>query len=493
MKIEPLSKVRFNEFALLTPGHKNLFVETRNGISHFNSSRDVDNALYKLRGMVCYVASGLERLKNTTTARHWKMTTWRGKSIKMTHIPTGVVVTSLRSVLEQSQDPFSDLDETLTWLRSYGVAPGSISGMAWQLLRASLNNMVPVSFDPEISRRAFFGGRQEIRLPGISSNAKLYDLSAAYPSAMASRPVALSLRKVSNSTRIDPEQSGMAEVIVTVPKELSYPPLPVRLSPQAIQFQTGTFTGVYTWVELDAAVQLGCKVEVVTNYAPARSADLFTTWWDMAQTGRSLSPGAAKLSKAIANSTWGQFAMQGDDRAEVLWADDKGVETFTTELPKRPMPHVYTLGLAAEITGRVRAQTLLEGIYGSGGIPEHVDTDGIILPFTAKTPSNMGNKFGQWRLKEEMTEVEILAPQFYRFRRENEWFFDDQGRRVNGPWHYVASGMSHQLAQRTFERKPVSSTIGYLSITDVCLPTADSSDTKHIEQLLLEAKRLGVA
>lgn len=493
MKIEPLTKATFKDYALLTPGHRSLFVETVHGKSQFNNSRDVTNALRKLRTFTCYVTHGLEFMKHCTDASEWLMTTWRGKGVKMTHLPTGTTITSLRSTLGDSQDPFTDLDATIRWLRSYGVAPASVSSMAWQLLRASLTDMVPVSFDPELSRRAFFGGRQEIQKPGISNDAKLYDLSAAYPSAMAARPVALSLRKVGNDTQLDPTVSGMAEVRVHVPSDLEYPPLPVRLSPHAIQFQTGTIEGVYTWVELDAARKLGCDVEILNNYAPGRSVDLFTNWWDMAQTGRDLPGAASKLAKAIANSTWGQFAMQGDDRAEVMWADTRGNEPFITELPKRPMPHVYTLGLAAEITGRVRAQTLMEGIYGTGGKPLHVDTDGVILPFTARPPKNVGPRFGQWKLKESMQVTQILAPQFYRFRRDDEWYFEDDGRRVEGPWHYVASGMSHELAKKTFERKPIESTIGYLSITDVCLPPADSSDVDYINRLLLEAKELGVA
>ena len=411
----------------------------------------------------------------------------------MTHIPTGVVVTSLRSTLEHSRNPFADLDRTLTWLRGYGVNAGSISSMSWKLLRASLGGMVPVYFDPELSERAFFGGRQEIKKPGISNNAKLYDLSAAYPSAMASRDVALALKKVSPLTDIDPLQAGLAEIRVTVPDDLEYPPLPVRLSKQAIQFQRGTFEGVYSWVEIDAAKRLGCDVEILNCYAPSRTADLFSNWWIIAQEGRHLPGESSHLAKAIANSTWGQFAMRGDDRAEINWADDKGREAFITSVDPRAMPHITALGIAAEITARVRTQTLLEGIYASDVAPEHVDTDGIILPFKAKPPKNLGTGFGQWREKESMSVVQILAPQFYRFRRESEWYFNDEGVKVEAPWNYVASGMSHDLAQKTFERNPVESQIAYLSISDVCLPAANASDQALIDRLLLEAKTLGVA
>jgi len=41
MKIEPLTKVKHLDYALLTPGNKTLFVETKYGKSFFQGSRDV--------------------------------------------------------------------------------------------------------------------------------------------------------------------------------------------------------------------------------------------------------------------------------------------------------------------------------------------------------------------------------------------------------------------------------------------------------------------
>lgn len=483
MKIEPLRSYKPRDFALLTPGQRSLYVETKWGKQLFQGSRDVTNALHKLSDFTCYVAAGLERLKTTTSARDWVMTTWRGKGVTMTHVASGVKVTSLRGTLEGSDDPFKDLNECLAWLRQYGIPPASISSMSWKLLRASLNDTVTVVADPDVTSRAFFGGRQEILEPKTYKDMKALDLKAAYPYAMAARPVALSLRKVDNSTTIDPNQAGMAEARVFVPSNLNFPPLPIRLSEQAIQFQWGKMEGVWTWVELRAAMDLGCDVEIVNNYAPGRTADLFGTWWQMAQEGRDLPGEANRLAKAIANSTWGQFAMRPDRQTEVAWADDRGEEPFETPKIGGRRDTKYAIHVAAEVTGRVRAQTLLEGIYGTGADPAHIDTDGIIVPLSAAMPKNSGVDFGQWRVKETMTTLEVKAPQFYRFRRPQE---------LEG-WHYVAAGMNPELARKTFEKHPETSGIGYLSMADVCLPPSHAADQSYIDRLLLEAAQLGVA
>ena len=481
MKIEPLGKYNPRKYALLTPGNRSLYVETKDGKQLFSGKRDVENALSKLVGFSCYVGSGLQRLKNTTGATQWVLSTWRGRDVKMTHIPTGVTVTSLQSTLIDAEDPFEALSDCLEWIKQFGIAPGSISGMAWKLLRASLGNSVQLGFDPEISERAFFGGRQEIWQPDVYRNVKSVDLKAAYPTAMSKEPVALSLRKVDNSTTLDPTLAGMAEANVFVPLNLPYAPLPVRIDKNAIQFQYHEISGVWTWRELDAAKQIGCEVEVTQCYAPRRSFDLFGPWWDMAKEGRSLINGGDRMAKAIANSTWGQFSMRGDDRGQVYWADDRGSNPFITDLPKRNLPHVWGLHIAAEVCSRVRTQTLLEGLYGSPGWVVHVDTDGIIMHDSANLPKNSGDNFGQWRVKETMNQCEIRAPQFYRYTKLGE---PDR-------WHYVASGQTHDQAVQTFSRHPDTMTkISFLSRLDHCLAPGSSRDVEGINRQLEELQRV---
>jgi hypothetical protein len=481
MRIEPLSRFQDRDFALLTPGHRRLYIETKWGKQLFTSKRDIENALAKLATTTCYVAAGLQQLRHTTGASSWCLSTWRGRDVRMTHIPTGVKVTSLQSTLLDAADPFAALSECLTWLRQFGIAPGSISSMSWKLLRASLSKPVIVGFDPEISARAFFGGRQEISKPDIYHNFKSLDIKAAYPTAMAAHPISLSLRSVSIETNLDPTVAGLAEATVYVPDTLDYAPLPVRINQQAIQFQYHELSGVWTWRELHAAASLGCDVTVTKCWAPRVEYDLFGNWWYMAQEGRALIQGGDQLAKAVANATWGQFSMRGDERGETYWSDDKGKFPYTIDLEPRRLPHVYGLHVAAEITSRVRTQTLLEGLYGAKGFVAHVDTDGIIITDNATLPANNGDGFGQWRVKENILRLDVRAPQFYRYTKPEDEL----------KWYYVASGQSHDQAVATFNRNPDKVTkISWLSRNDVCLAAGSSRDTVELEMQLSELRKV---
>jgi hypothetical protein len=398
----------------------------------------------------------------------------------MTHVPTGVTVTSLQGNLVDVDDPFLALSTTLEWIRSFGIAPASIAAMAWKLLRASLTNTVTLGFNPEISSKAFFGGRQEIWEPNTYTNCRAVDIKAAYPNAMASAPIALGLRKVDASTHLDPTVAGLATANVFVPITLAYAPLPVRVAPEAIQFQYHEISGTWTWRELAAAKSVGCQVEVTECYAPRRTFDLFGPWWTLAQEGRNLPNGGDKLAKAVANATWGQFSMRGEERSEVYWSDEKGEQPYHVDLPTRKLPHVYGLHVAAEICSRVRTQTLLEGLYGSTAWIVHVDTDGVIIN-DAGTVSNTGTNFGQWRDKEIMNQVEVRAPQLYRFTRPGEPY----------RWNYVASGQTHDQAVATFSRtNELTTKISFLSNVDRCLASGSSRDRAGLEDQLAELKKV---
>jgi hypothetical protein len=494
MKLTPPATYKAKPHALVIAGHRMLYVKTMWGDQTYTDKRDVEAALQDLAGHVVYTPGSLHTLRHTTGARSWVMSTWRGRETRMTHTPSGTVVTSLRGALNDAPDMFRALSTCLSWLSEYGVSPGSVSTMAWNLLEASLSSTVQVGFDPELGRAAFYGGRQEVRDPFEDpdrshwryQHQKLLDIRAAYPTAMARAPIALSLREVPRGTELT-DEPGLAAATVYVPESLPYAPLPVRVAPHAIQFQLGGLEGVWPWTELKAARDLGCIVGVTRCFAPRRTMDLFGPWWIMAQTGRNLPNGADALAKAISVCCWGQFAMQGDDRADVMWSDEEGNEPYEVPRGARALPHRWAMHIAAEVTARVRVQTLVEGIYGLGCLPVHVDTDGVIVRRRAKmNDARFGSGFGQWRVKHRMPSIEIKAPQFYR------WTCNDQCGEAHRKWHYVASGMNEDGAIRQFEDGGRATRVSYLSREDAVLPSCSSSDQARIQRLLDEARGVGV-
>lgn len=484
-------------FALLEPGRRRLTVTMNDGTSVASGRRAVESNLAALKeaGVTCYVPAGLSALRHTTGALSWTLTTWRGREVSMLHHPTGLRVTSLRGALEGLSDPFTALWTGLDWLHGYGVQPGSLSGMAWKLWRASLSRPVVISFDPRVGRRSLYGGRQEVPTDVGEKDGRPWrqyqqmvsvDMRAAYPHAMAARPFALGLREVDPSTRLDPETAGLAEATVIVDSDMPYAPLPTRLAPTVICFQWGTVHGVWPWGELAAARELGCEVKIKHSWAPRRMDDLFTAWWDLIRVGRELPHGADRLAKTIGNVLWGQFGMVGDDRAVVRWTDDSGNNAYPDPQPTRNLPHAYCAHVAAEITSRVRTRLQTEGLYGGQFRPVHIDTDGLLVRKRSRMPLPFGDDFGQWRVKETMARLQIKAPQLYRFTC-------GKGCGVtHAKWHYVASGLTPNQAVEFFRTQGrTRTTVSYLSAYDTVISPTHSDDTSRLQKLLLEANGMG--
>ena len=483
--ITPLGRTKQRDYALLFPGHRRLGVMTTYGQQTFEGKRAVEKALTQLVGFQCYVNSHLEMMKYSTGASSWCLSTWRGRETGISHIPTGVRITSLRGTLDGSRSPFEDLTSCLDWVGEYGISPASISSMAWSLWRASLPGEVSIGFDAEVGRAGLYGGRQEITEPRTYSHMVSADLRAAYAHGMASKPYALALRSVSPETDLDPDIPGMAEASVVVPNDMRHAPLPVRLGPALIQFQYGFIRGIWTWHELASARAHGAEVRVSRSWAPRRTDDLFGTWWTMAQTGRQLPGAASTMAKAIANSLWGQFGMVGDDRAEIRWADEKGEIPYTVDKDPRKMPHAWTAHIAAETTARVRVQTY-RAMAEAPSRPVHVDTDGIFVRSTSELPTPHGDGYGQWRVKERMEKVEVKAPQLYR------WTCRGCGDE-HAKWHYVASGISSERAPEVFRRGGTPTKVSWRAQFDACLPPAHANDVGLIEKQRREAIGLGAA
>ena len=468
MKVSPPKRPRWRPWALITPGWRSVAVTTDTGTEHYHGALQVAEGLQQVEGHVCYVEGNLSHLRHTTGATLWTADTWRGRATRMHLAGTKVSVTTLRNTLSGYPDPASELDRALSWFRDQGVPPGSISGMAWNLWRSTLPHEVDIR-GPSWSRDALYGGRQEAREAREYQGMKAVDITAAYPTAMADRPYPLTLRAVSPATTLDPALGGLARARVWVDTELPHPPLPVRVAADAIQWQWGVVEGVWPWVELAAAAAIGCRVEVIECWAPAREVDLFGEWWERVREGRALGGGAGRLVKAVSNSLWGLFAMTGDQRAQVRWTDDIGDRSMTIGVLSRRLPHAMTAHVAAETSARVRARMLLEGLYGGPYHPVHVDTDGIIIRKSAPLPAPYGDQPGQWRTKTTMPRVDIRAPQVYRHTC-------GAGCGITHPqWHYVASGLPPTAAAHFFRKVPHGVRVGVRGM-DLVLPPGHAAE-----------------
>jgi len=490
MLIKPLGKTRQKPIALITPGYRSVTITTVDGQKFVKGPERCFQALRNLQNHVVFTPGKLRNLVHTTGAKGWQAEIWRGRATSMSLDGTTLKVTSLRRVLddlETDQQKFDALLEVSLWLSDQGVSVNSISGMAWNLWRSTLSEPLELSFDARVGRSAFYGGRQEARQPDIYKNQVSIDISSAYPYSMADEVYAGVMREVSKSTRLDPEVPGIARARVRVPSKMAHAPLPVRLGDEMIQFQYGEFEGTWCWRELYAAWLLGAKVEILRSWAPMTTVDPFSKWWEVAYQGRSsVSPGAAKLIKAISNTLWGMFGMTGDDRGLVRFYDDAGERPELIKRLARRMPQANTAHIAAETTARVRTRMLLEGLYGDSGgdyMPAHVDTDGIIVSQESVTRRVIGDGPGQWRIKTQMPTLEVMAPQLYRYRCGSDCGV------THSEFHYVAAGLHADSARDLFNNRHSGVNISF-SGTDAVLPVGPAFEADQLNRYALEADYL---
>jgi hypothetical protein len=481
VKVEPPRRPRWKPVALITPGQGTVTVRTAVDQYRASNRTDAYDLLSRFADHQCYVGGQLTALRHTTGATCWQASTWKGRATAMALDGTKLTVSSLRGALADEPDPWSALVTVLNALAAFGVAPGTITSMAWNLWRASLPGPIELYAPPEVTRPSFFGGRQWSREAKTYKHQVAVDITAAYPHSMGARPYALGLREVDPRTTIDPTRAGLARARVLVPLDAAHPPLPLRVDRDAITFPYGLIEGTWPWVELAAAQALGYDVKVSKCWAPTRETDLFSRWWIMAQALRALPVGAG-LAKAILNSTWGLFAMRPDDRRTVRWEDEAGRRSVAVTIATRPLPHEGTVHVAAETSARLRARLLTEGLSRATSTI-HADTDGLIVRRSGDLP-RLGEQLGDWRVKSDMREVQLRAPQVYR------WSCHNGCGVVHPRWHYVCAGVPGPVAADYFAKVPPHAVRASVRGMEMVLAPIHVADRGAIAKALGDARAL---
>lgn len=357
-------------------------------------------------------------------------------------------------------DPTDTLDAMVrwrTWLVACGAAPqGSLGSTAWSLLRATIRYPIYTSVGQVPPVPWIMGGRQQLVFERVGRHEPgyHYDLPAAYASQLGRMRYGGAWAEVGQGY---PYMLTAARGVlcflrarVKVPSDLPFGPLPKRPkrpprgTDALIGFHHVTYPvgrvlqGLWTWEELMAASDAGCKVKVLSVWILA-SGDgnyPFMPWWEAVQDGRGLGGFAGTLAKATGNAMWGQFAITPDaERYVIRWG---GTRSNPLKF-KRPVPlpgkspH-YCPDLAETLTGRVRAD-LFRAMLRTGDALLCAHTDGL---WTFKRMPELG---GDWRAKYTAARVDVVTPQFLRF-----W-----PKKTSEP-QYVVAGAPDTLAPALFER-----------------------------------------
>jgi hypothetical protein len=318
------------------------------------------------------------------------------------------------------------------WLGTYSAAPTGTSGSAaWSLLRACLERRLITGSGerPPVDRTV--GGRQELGPAGQGSfdgPLQLYDLPSAYASTLAGlRYGGVWLEAAESAGRELGKYAGTDTPVfvraqVTVPLGLPLAPLPSRTRARrprswmeaallGPRYPHGRLQGVWTWEEVTAAQEAGCRVRILDGWIHRSGWQPFAPWWRAIQDGRRMPGLAGQLAKITGNALWGRFCMDlraGGTRT-IRHRQGRGLRSRPLAQRSQQWP---AHDLAETVSGRVRAHLFTFMLENYDGLVS-AHTDGAWLQGDAVDP-------GDWRLKDQASQLDVLDPQCLRYWRRGE-------------------------------------------------------------------------
>lgn len=370
---------------------------------------------------------------------------WNGEEIRWRHRqldptgwktrPTDVNVIKL---------PFPDdhgrtLDALCTWrdwLRAYGAAPTGTTGSAsMSLLRATLRAPLFCTMGDGPPLKQTMGGRQEMGAAGPGSftgRLEQWDMPAAYAQEIGGLSYggrwhntkdigvqhdpewwARSGRPVFVHCRVRVPDGTMGPLVRRPRKRTSM--MRQHLEAMTVpRYPSGTITGVWTWDELEAALDNGCRIlEVKDVFAHLGGRTLFAPWWEAVQDGRSARGLAGALAKMTGNALWGRFCMDVSVQGErTIRRRPAGRRRLVQEqVPRKGKGPLPAHDLAETVSGRVRAR-LYRAMLAAGPTLISAHTDGIWVRH-----SDACRQLEQegWRQKAAARRLDVLDPQTLRY------------------------------------------------------------------------------
>lgn len=302
-------------------------------------------------------------------------------------------------------------------------------------------------------RSAYHGGRCSVFRPRVSGRGRHWDLSAAYPSAMATTdfPVGEPHEYGGTDARrcLARERPGIYAATVTIPVS-HVPPLPVA-SRGSVAYPVGQVSGVWTLPELLEAISTGSTVDevswcIVWPRSERVLGDLMRTWvGNRLAVGKKTAFGewerwfAASLAGKLAESPERRFARLHPPMRDIRVCPrrspcserrctgacgayrqvDEWGEIFSVPYYRQATcGHVQW---AAYVTAATRIQWRREAIKHGSDIV-YGDTDSIWTTAN-RAPMPVGDAIGCWELKHGWSDWECVAPKAYAYT-------DDIGARV---------------------------------------------------------------
>jgi len=222
-----------------------------------------------------------------------------------------------------------------TMIKEAGPAM-TVASQALRVFRTFMREEIP-SLSPgvdEFVRSSYFGGRTEIFKPFFRQTSdtgllKSYDVNSLYPAVMRDFEFPGGFKFETQFYLED--QMGFYDVEVTVP-DMYVPPLGVRYEgmESRLIFPTGTFRGVWSTMDLNYAMTVGCKInKVYKGMIFHNIGHIFKHYinhlYDMRKKSKKGSVNDV-LCKLLMNSTYGRFGLNLTREQLIIDQGQLGVE-----------------------------------------------------------------------------------------------------------------------------------------------------------------------
>jgi hypothetical protein len=324
---------------------------------------------------------------------------------------------------------------------------GTIGGSSWATAQRWME-LPDADMPPSVWRRVrdgYHGGRVAVMRPVSHGVGSHWDLGSAYPWAAASTSLPVGdIEELGGQLArqaLASGRPGMYACKVHVPL-MHVPPLPWRWR-GGTAYPVGDVSGVWPLVELQAALERGCRIDGVSWCIAWREerpvlADIMARWMEVRFAAEPDSSWRAWM-RLFANSLTGKLAESPDRRfvrlnpplADVIPC--RGVSPCSPlrcrgacgaysqldtwgrmwSVPYwRPSKSGY-LHWAAYITAATRV-AWMQGAESQGEDMCYGDTDSV-WSMSPDGPSPMGNGLGQWSRKHDFAELHVAAPKSYAF------------------------------------------------------------------------------
>ncbi len=293
-------------------------------------------------------------------------------------------------------------------------------------------------------RRAYYGGRTEVFETHVEDGYH-YDVNSLYPFVMGANEYPTGYPETATGERaaelwrwFNPDVYGnsiyeacIVTAVVSVPKSLSIPPLPVRYKGRLI-FPVGRIKGTWCGCELANAVRHGCKVlEVIDIAAWRHTAPYFVGWVERMSERKCNAKGAERtFYKLLQNALYGKFAQRPEqtsvsehtpelerkcrdhNRPYLVRVTDVGLlmDYEIKRYAKHMQPHI-----AAHITAYARMvlYNAIRAEQGRGNRVVYCDTDSLVTTRPMKPFCVDPKLYGRWKLEREVGQGLYVSPKLY--------------------------------------------------------------------------------